>query len=188
MDCSPPGSSVLGISQARVLEWVALFFSRRSSWPRRSDPCLSRFTGISFTTEPSGKPRSLICGYICIFYWFSFSEEPWLTQLVNWRNFKTIITKNQINFLSLCMLFTDQYILIIGKSYGYVSLASLDSLECGWEPMTLPVGLPSLSPSSEELKSSFRLYLGGYLSRIFLKVWFWKGTLIAQTGLFLSFI
>ena len=30
-DCSPPGSFVLGISQARILEWVAISFSRGSS-------------------------------------------------------------------------------------------------------------------------------------------------------------
>ena len=34
MDCSPPGSSVRGILQARILEWGAISFSRRSSWPR----------------------------------------------------------------------------------------------------------------------------------------------------------
>ena len=34
MECSPPGSSVHGISQAWILEWVAIFFSRGSSWPR----------------------------------------------------------------------------------------------------------------------------------------------------------
>ena len=34
MDCSPPGSSVHGISQARILEWVATSFSRGSSWLR----------------------------------------------------------------------------------------------------------------------------------------------------------
>ena len=34
MDCSLPGSSVHGIFQARVLEWVAFSFSRGSSWPR----------------------------------------------------------------------------------------------------------------------------------------------------------
>ena len=34
MDYSPPGSSVHGIFQARVLEWVAIFFSRGSSQPR----------------------------------------------------------------------------------------------------------------------------------------------------------
>ena len=31
MDCSPPGSSVLGILQAGILEWVAVPFSRGSS-------------------------------------------------------------------------------------------------------------------------------------------------------------
>ena len=34
MDCSLPGSSIHGILQARILEWVAISFSRRSSRPR----------------------------------------------------------------------------------------------------------------------------------------------------------
>ena len=34
MDCSPPGSSVHGILQARILEWVAISSSRGSSQPR----------------------------------------------------------------------------------------------------------------------------------------------------------
>ena len=34
MDCSPPGSSVHGMLQARILECVAISFSRGSSWPR----------------------------------------------------------------------------------------------------------------------------------------------------------
>ena len=34
MDCSPPGSSVRGILQARILEWVAIPVSRGSSPPR----------------------------------------------------------------------------------------------------------------------------------------------------------
>ena len=34
MGCSPPGSSVHGILQARTLEWVAMPAFRRSSWPR----------------------------------------------------------------------------------------------------------------------------------------------------------
>ena len=34
MDCSLPGSSVHGISQARILEWVAISYCRGSSWPR----------------------------------------------------------------------------------------------------------------------------------------------------------
>ena len=35
MGCSPPGSSVQGILQARILEWVAMCSSRGSSWPGR---------------------------------------------------------------------------------------------------------------------------------------------------------
>ena len=34
MDCSLPGFSVYGIFQARVVEWVVIFFSRGSSRPR----------------------------------------------------------------------------------------------------------------------------------------------------------
>ena len=34
MDSSLPGPSVHGILQARILEWVAMLFSRGSSWPR----------------------------------------------------------------------------------------------------------------------------------------------------------
>ena len=34
MACSPPGSSVHGISQAKILEWVAISSSRGSSRPR----------------------------------------------------------------------------------------------------------------------------------------------------------
>ena len=34
MDCSSPGSSVHGIFQARIPEWVAISYSRGSSWPR----------------------------------------------------------------------------------------------------------------------------------------------------------
>ena len=40
MDCSPPGSSVHGISQARILEWVAISFSRESYQPRNQS-CIS---------------------------------------------------------------------------------------------------------------------------------------------------
>ena len=35
MECSPPGSFVHGILQARILQWVAIPFTRESSWPDR---------------------------------------------------------------------------------------------------------------------------------------------------------
>ena len=34
VDCSPPGSSVPGVSQARIREWFAISFFRGSSWPK----------------------------------------------------------------------------------------------------------------------------------------------------------
>ena len=49
MDYSLPGSSVHGILQARILEWVAIPFSRRSSWPR-DWPQVSHIAGEFFTT------------------------------------------------------------------------------------------------------------------------------------------
>ena len=48
-------SSAHGIFQARILEWVVIFFSRGSSWPR-DWTCVSCITGRFFTAEPPGKP------------------------------------------------------------------------------------------------------------------------------------
>ena len=59
MDSSPPGFSVHGLSQARILEWVAISFSRGSSQPRDQtltslmSPALA---GGFFITEPPEKP------------------------------------------------------------------------------------------------------------------------------------
>ena len=55
MVCSSPGLSVHGISQARILEWVAIFSSRGSSWPRDRTP-VSCIAGRFLTAEPPGKP------------------------------------------------------------------------------------------------------------------------------------
>ena len=59
MDCSLPGSSVHGILQARILEWVAISFSRGSSQPRD-------WTCISYVS------------YIgrCILYQLSYQGSP----------------------------------------------------------------------------------------------------------------
>ena len=47
VDCTPPGSSVHGILQARILEWVAISFSRGSSRPRDRTR-VSRIAGRHF--------------------------------------------------------------------------------------------------------------------------------------------
>ena len=51
MDWSPPGSSVHGISHTRILEWVAIPFSRESSWFLP----LSYREALNFLTFPSGE-------------------------------------------------------------------------------------------------------------------------------------
>ena len=56
MDCSPPGSSVHGLLQARILEWVAIPFSSGSSHPKDQTQ-VSHIAGRFFTSEPPGKPR-----------------------------------------------------------------------------------------------------------------------------------
>ena len=47
MNYSPPGSSAHRISQARILEWAAISFSRGSSWPR-DWTCISCFGRLVF--------------------------------------------------------------------------------------------------------------------------------------------
>ena len=55
MDCNPSGASVRGILQARILEWVAISFSRGSSQPR-DQTWVSYIAGRLFTVRPPGKP------------------------------------------------------------------------------------------------------------------------------------
>ena len=59
MNCSPPGFLFHGISQARILERVAISTFRGSSQPRdwTHISCVSYIAGGFFTTEPPGKPH-----------------------------------------------------------------------------------------------------------------------------------
>ena len=54
MDCSPSGSSVQGIFQARTLEWVAMPFSRGSSQPRDRNPGLLPWQADSLPLSHQG--------------------------------------------------------------------------------------------------------------------------------------
>ena len=58
MDCSPSGSSVHGISQARILEWVPISSSRGTSRPadQTHTSYISCLAGIFFTTELPEQP------------------------------------------------------------------------------------------------------------------------------------
>ena len=81
MDCGPPGSSVHGISQARMVEWVAIFFSRGSSRPRDQTQgfCIA---GGFFTAEPPGKHllllSTVIFRFIYVVYGWSSCVYPYI--------------------------------------------------------------------------------------------------------------
>ena len=65
MDCSPPGSPVHGILQARILEWVAISFCKWSSWPRDITK-VSLIAGRFFTIWATGKVLlSQSCSTLC---------------------------------------------------------------------------------------------------------------------------
>ena len=73
MGCSPPSSSVHGILQARILGWVAISFSRGSSWPRDRTQ-VSCIAGRHFNlcaTREAHLPKiyAQICTYVRIFMW-----------------------------------------------------------------------------------------------------------------------
>ena len=59
MDCCPPGSSVHGILQTRILEWVAISFSRGSAWPRNPTQ-VSRIAGSHFNLWATRKLKCTI--------------------------------------------------------------------------------------------------------------------------------
>ena len=54
---APPGSSIHGILQAGILEWVAISSSRGSSQPRDRTPASPASAGELFTPEPTGTPQ-----------------------------------------------------------------------------------------------------------------------------------
>ena len=81
MACSPPGSSVHGILQARTLEWVAISFSRGSSWPRNQTQ-VSCTAGSLLPTELQGKSFNFVLAFklidplsLLFYYIFAFTSE-----------------------------------------------------------------------------------------------------------------
>ena len=81
MDCGLPVSSVCGILRARILEWVAISFSRESSWPRNWIlHCKQILYRLSYEKSP---PPYRLSESV-----FSYSKIPMhlVTQVNNWVN------------------------------------------------------------------------------------------------------
>ena len=77
MDCSPPGSSVHGILQARKLEWVAIPISGDLPNPG-IEPRSPTLQEDSLPAEPPGKPKNTGVGSL------SFPQQLFPTQELNW--------------------------------------------------------------------------------------------------------
>ena len=79
MDCSPPDSSANGILQARILEWVAMPFSRGSShpWIETESPELqvASCTAGRFFTNWATREAPGVLGRVCHRDKQSFSRE-----------------------------------------------------------------------------------------------------------------
>ena len=79
MDCSPPGSSIHGIFQARVLEWVAISFSRGPSQPRDRTQvsCIADRHFTLWATRKSSLLEKEMATYSSILAWnIPWMEEP----------------------------------------------------------------------------------------------------------------
>ena len=68
-DCSPPGSSVHGILQARILEWAVISYAGGSSWPR-DQTCVSYIGRLSLYRSATGETQRDIRGQ-CFCFWLS---------------------------------------------------------------------------------------------------------------------
>ena len=91
IDCSAPGSSVHGVLLARILEWVAIPFSRRSSWSgdwtqgKRKDnvPCMGHWSKLFLQTD--SLPSELPGKHPTTFYWPQILYA-WVVPLLNGNN------------------------------------------------------------------------------------------------------
>ena len=91
MDCGLPGSSVHGILQARILEWVAVPFSRGSF---RILLSLLHWQVFSLPLVQPGKPRRLVLVFNSVFFRLSYSGE---LRRQEREQVKSIVRKEKFN-------------------------------------------------------------------------------------------
>ena len=101
MDCSLPGSSAHGISQARMLQWVAITFSRGSSWPQGLNPGLLHCRQILYhLSHQRSPPTPYMClkpfkknqGKNALGFWY-ISPGIWL-EMENLRSYPELLDQN----------------------------------------------------------------------------------------------
>ena len=118
MDCSLPGSSIHGIFQARVLEWVAISFSRRSSWPRDWTQ-VSCIVGRRFTVWPTREVKE--GGLYQILVQFFVKYKVWKGKKWGWkRNLSIGAWKSRTDLCETkIQSFPKPSVYCLGTSMGY---------------------------------------------------------------------
>ena len=104
-----PGSSVHGISQARKLEWVAVSFSRGSSWPR-DQTCISCIGRWSLYQSHLGSPYyvcsspiSILC--LCLFRSTTYRAGAWPLPKMTHYLVTTMYFLCSIHHMYFCVIF-----------------------------------------------------------------------------------
>ena len=97
MDCSLPGFSVHGIFQASVLEWLAISFSRGSSWPRDQTQ-VSHIAGRHFTLWATREAHHTGYGLMDISISITLFSDSYAAKAQLW--YKKLSRKDK--FLKLC--------------------------------------------------------------------------------------
>ena len=109
MGCSLPDSFVHEISQARILEWVTISFSRRFSQPR-DQTHMSCLAGGFFTAEPPGKPQFNVSNTKLLIF-----HLP--NCLPTCSSHTSCFTVDSTSILSICLAIT----LVIFDSYCFLT-------------------------------------------------------------------
>ena len=88
VDCSPPGSPVHGILQARVLEWVAISFSRGSSRSRDRTwvSCIEGRFFTNWATREAPDKEHLITSWLQ-----TPLSHPWFFWVVIWKGLSWVL-------------------------------------------------------------------------------------------------
>ena len=141
MDCNPPGSSVHGIFQARILEWLAISFSGGSSWPRDQTwaSCIS-------------------CIGRQILYQLSHWRSPW-EQVILWLHFQNINSK-----IKLLGISRQQLVSIKPQARGPSEQGALSNC-MGQTPLKLTLVAKERTYRSSEPVKTVWVWVGGSGSR-----------------------
>ena len=135
MDCSPPGSSVHGISQARMLEWVAISLSFPSSSAGKESTCivghLGPIPGLAkgYLLQYSGLENSMDCIVHEV-------AKSW-TRLSNFRfTCHFLLQKTLTRYTKLFLnCFWSSVPEFMGENHPPAQLCSLAGPECPQQPL-----------------------------------------------------